>query len=75
MIDVNGLDDKAYKLLENRMRRALARQGYRLVKSRARDQRALSYGGYLITGATSNIVEAGGQFEMDLEDVQRFVEE
>ena len=36
------------KVRENRIRRVLKRQGYRLVKSRRRDPQALDYGDYMI---------------------------
>lgn len=47
------------KIRENRVRRALARQGYQLVKSRRRDPRALGYGGYMITDPNTNTIVAG----------------
>ena len=40
--------DMAEKVRENRLRRAVARQGYRLVKIRRRDPRAIDYGKFLI---------------------------
>jgi hypothetical protein len=47
------------KVRENRLRRALDRQGYRLVKSRARDLRDLTYGGYQIVDHEAGSVAAG----------------
>jgi hypothetical protein len=38
----------AEKVRENRARRAVARQGYRLVKIRRRDRRAIDYGKFLL---------------------------
>jgi hypothetical protein len=38
----------AEKVRENRARRAVARQGYRLVKIRRRDPRAVDYGKFLL---------------------------
>ena len=49
------------KVLENRVRRAAARQGYRLVKSRRRDSRAVDFGTYMLVSAQSNNVEVWGQ--------------
>ena len=39
---------QVHKVRENRVRRAAIRQGYRLVKSRRRDPRAIDYGAYWI---------------------------
>jgi hypothetical protein len=44
------------KVLENRMRRTLARRGYRLEKSRQRDRRATTYGRYLVFEIRTNTV-------------------
>jgi hypothetical protein len=64
---------KADKILENRMRRALARQGYRLVKSRVRDPRAIDFGRYYIVDPDTNgIVAGGGHIRMTLPDVGRW---
>jgi hypothetical protein len=38
----------AEKVRENRLRRAVTRQGHRLVKIRRRDPRAIDYGKFLI---------------------------
>lgn len=49
-----------YKVLENRLRRAAARQGLRLEKSRLRDHRAIGYGTYqLVDDATDTVVSSG----------------
>jgi hypothetical protein len=47
------------KSREARLRRMANRQGYRLIKSRRRDPRALGYGGYMIVDASANAVVAG----------------
>lgn len=44
------------KVYENRLRRAAARQGLRLVKSRTRDPRALTYGVYWLADANNVLV-------------------
>jgi hypothetical protein len=66
------------KVRENRLRRALDRQGYRLLKSRARDPRSLTYGGYQITDLRQGVVVAGWGnadrgYAFDLDDVERWV--
>jgi hypothetical protein len=59
------------KKRENSVRRALARQGCLLRKSRRRDPRAVDYGGYIIADMRTNCVEAGGSyFSLTLEDVE-----
>lgn len=63
------------KIRENRLRRAAQRQGLNLVKSRARDQRALTYGGYMIVN-DRNVVEAGGDgsgFSLTLDQVAAYL--
>ena len=42
------------KVRENKARRAAARQGFRLVKSRRRDARATDYGLYALLDANTN---------------------
>lgn len=47
------MDEQQHKVKENRLRRAAERQGYRLVKSRRRDPRALDYGLYVLIADTA----------------------
>jgi hypothetical protein len=47
------------KVRENRLRRMAERQGFLLLKSRARDPRDLTYGGYQITDMQHGGVVAG----------------
>jgi hypothetical protein len=47
------------KVRENRLRRMAARQGYVLTKSRARDPRDLTFGGYQIIDPAHGGVVAG----------------
>jgi hypothetical protein len=47
------------KTRENRLRAAVQRQGYQLIKSRRRDPRALDYGGYMIVNPHTSSIEAG----------------
>lgn len=51
--------DRALKSRENRLRYAAERQGLRLMKSRARDPRALDYNSWQIVDPYLNIVIAG----------------
>ena len=64
------------KVQENRVRRALHRQGYSLVKCRARDPRAIGFGQYFITDRRTNSVVAGGAtqggFDLTLDDAERW---
>jgi hypothetical protein len=64
------------KVQENRVRRALHRQGYSLVKCRARDPRAIGFGQYFITDRRTNSVIAGGAtqggFDLTLDDAERW---
>jgi hypothetical protein len=48
--------DSGQKVRENRLRAAVARQGYRLVKSRRRDPKAVDHGRYYITDASDRRV-------------------
>jgi hypothetical protein len=65
---------EAEKVRENRLRRAAARQGLRLEKSRRRDPRALGYGTYQLVNERTNQVTAGdltAGYGLTLEDVER----
>lgn len=64
--------DKNTKSRENRVRRQLAKQGYRLCKSRTGGVYLNNLGGYMIVNANYNIVVAGSNFELSLEDVEQF---
>ena len=44
----NAISDKEVKVMENRLRRAAARQGYGLRKTRTRDPRAVDFGVYYL---------------------------
>jgi hypothetical protein len=60
------------KARENRLRRAAVRQGYRLVKSRRRDPRALDYGMYWIVNE-ANVIEAGHNQGLNLDEVEAWL--
>jgi hypothetical protein len=48
------------RVYENRLRRMADRQGYRLLKSRARDSRDITYGGYMLVDLESGGASVGG---------------
>jgi hypothetical protein len=58
------------KVRENRLRRMAERQGLMLRKSRRRDPRAVDYGRYWLIDLDTTGVVAGGQFGIDLDDVE-----
>lgn len=59
------------KVRENRLRRAAARQGLTLRRSRRRDQRALDYGAYWLTDAAGHLVTAEGGSSID--EIEHFL--
>jgi hypothetical protein len=64
-VDVSG------KVHENRLRRAAERQGYRLVKSRRRDPRALDYGTYELVKVRDDARGLDGSLDgLDLDEVE-----
>jgi len=73
------MTEQDYKVLENRLRRAAARQGLRLEKSRARDPRAVDYGTYqLVDIATNTRVSGGSQqrgYGLGLHEIARALAE
>ena len=65
------------KVRENKARRRLDRRGYRLMKSRRRDPKALEYGGYMIVDSQTNGAVAGMDpvpFDYSLGDVEAFLD-
>jgi len=62
------------KTKENRIRRALAKRGYLLKKSRAAES-IDNLGGYMIVDANQNAVVAGERFNLSLDDVEQFSRE
>lgn len=63
------------KVRENRLRAAVQRQGYVLVKSRRRDPRARDYGAYMIVNPVAGTIEAGdlSYGGMNLDDVENWL--
>jgi len=69
------------KVRENRARRAAARQGLALQKSRRRDPRALGYDSYRFVDIATNSVGYGGGggdgaagYSLDLDDVEKYLD-
>lgn len=65
--------DQSIKVRENRLRRAAARQGLRLEKSRARDPRAIGAGTYHLVDVARNVIEHYGNpsgYGLDLDGVE-----
>jgi hypothetical protein len=64
------------KVRENRLRRMAQRQGLGLKKSRARDPRARSYGGYMLIDVDANWIVAGAwpfDFSLTLDAVEEYL--
>jgi hypothetical protein len=66
------------KVKENRLRRAADRQGYRLVKSRSRDENAIDYGLYALIdvqtgGAVNPAIAQRWVCSWTLEDVEQWL--
>jgi hypothetical protein len=60
------------KVRENRIRRMAERQGYRLVKSRRRDHRALEYGNYWLHNER-HVGVLGGRRGVSLDDIEEYL--
>ena len=63
------------KVQENLFRRKAKRLGLRLVKSRVRSININDHGGYMMVDNQNNFVVAGSKFDMDLEDVNNWLNE
>ena len=61
------------KVLEEQLRQRLARMGYNLVRSRTRNPRDITFGGYMIVHAPDGRVMAGRGFGLRLEDVAAWI--
>ncbi|MGZ5379724.1 MAG: hypothetical protein ACXWD8_17520 [Mycobacterium sp.] len=71
---LNAMTATEFKVYENRLRRAAARQGLRLEKSRLRDPRALGYGTYHLVNAATNRRAVYGSpkgYGLGLDDIAR----
>jgi len=68
------------RVRENRLRRKIGRMGYILMKSRARDPDALTYGGFQIVDPETKGLAAGWGnanrgYALDLDDVEAWIRE
>ena len=68
------------QILENRLRRMADRRGLKLVKSRARDPHALTYGGYHLINLGSDEVVCGSgnvnrNFAASLQEIEDYLME
>jgi hypothetical protein len=66
------------KTRENRLRRMADRQGYRLAKSRARDPRDITFGGYQLEnletgGCDFGYGNADRGFAADIDEIEAFL--
>lgn len=64
------------KVRENRLRRMAERQGLKVSRSRRRDPRALDYGGYMLTDASTNGVVLGGSpiaYSATLDEIEAYL--
>jgi hypothetical protein len=67
------------KVRENRLRRAAERQGLKLEKSRVRDPRALTYGGWRLVAEQGGIVygdeakASRGSYGLSLDQVEEYL--
>ena len=62
------------KNLEQKLRRALAREGYQLCKSRARNWSIDNQQGYMIVDVSTNACVRGPRFDESLDDIHDFVD-
>lgn len=60
---------------ESRLRALAKRQGLEVCKSRVRKSHLDDHGGFRIVDPYFNIIEAGERFDLDLDDVERFLTE
>jgi hypothetical protein len=68
--------DTTEKTRENRLRRMAQRQGYRLMKSRSRDPRAIGFGEYMIVDLETNLTATGDPRRgegLDLDGVEEWL--
>lgn len=62
-----------YKVVENRLRRMADRQSLQLVKSRRRNRNAPDHGRYMLVDSLSTAVPAGGNWTLDLAEVEQIL--
>ncbi len=64
------LNEVVSQAREARARRALAKDGYTLAKDRAKTWSINHQGGYRIINPSYNVIVAGENFDLELEDVE-----
>jgi hypothetical protein len=67
--DIEAMTPAQFKTFENRLRRAAERQGYRLEKSRRRDERAITFQMYRLVDLVDGALVGAGQFGYGLDVV------
>jgi hypothetical protein len=60
---------------EKQLREQLRKAGYTLKKSRVKHTNVNNLGGYMIINTWNNTIEAGSNYELSLEDVEKFLNE
>jgi len=60
---------------EKHLRDQLQKAGYILKKSRLQSTNVNNLGGYMIINTWNNTIVAGSRFELQLEDVEKFLNE
>ena len=71
--ELRALSPADYKVVENRLRRMADRQSLQLVKSRRRDRAAPEHGKYMLVDSLSVAVPAGGNWSLDLAEVEQIL--
>ena len=71
--ELRALSPADYKVVENRLRRMADRQSLQLVKSRRRDRNAPEHGRYMLVDSLSTAVPAGGNWSLDLAEVEQIL--
>jgi len=75
-MQLQDLAERGEKARESRLRRAAAREGLRLMKSRRRNPWAADYGAYWLVDISRNVIVAGhSDFGMDLDEVEEALAE
>ena len=69
----NTVQEQSTKAREMRLRRMAARQGMGIHKSRVREPNLDNFGGYMLYDLDGNYVVAGARFDLDLDDVERWL--
>jgi len=70
---LRALSPADYKVVENRLRRMADRQSLQLMKSRRRDRNAPEHGRYMLVDSLSIAVPAGGNWSLDLAEVEQIL--